>query len=117
MTIQSVSGNKASAAVSFSIAERELERRTPFFSRLWRLIDESEHEQPAVSQQQSRLSPGTSRKELAGRLPFFLRLWWLREYVGSEHFSTYGGLVYTLPLGSQYSDPLCDAGSSDVQFF
>lgn len=55
-----------------------------------------------------------SRKALADRLPFFLRLWWLRDQPGSKHFSGFTNQMITFPIGSQYSDPICDAGSADM---
>jgi len=70
-----------------------------------------------IHPQQPQLSPITSRKELAERAPFFLRVWLLREHVEGKHFPNYGADLHTLPLGSQYSDPLCDVGSSDIQLY
>ncbi len=99
------------------IARRELERRTPFFSRLWELMEKTEREQMAATSPQAPPSHGASRKELAGLTPFFLRVWLLREHVAGEHFPNYGTDLHTLPLGSQYSDPLCDVGSSDIQLY
>ncbi|HEV8714570.1 MAG TPA: hypothetical protein VGX03_17295 [Candidatus Binatia bacterium] len=117
MMDQPNSGNQPPEPVALSIARRELEGRIPFFSRLWEVMDVGEREHIAVPLQQAPLSPGISRKELAELAPFFLRLWWLREYVGSENFPAFGSRLHTLPLGSQYSDPLCDVRSSDIQLF
>ena len=52
-----------------------------------------------------------------GRLPFFLRRWWLRDHAGGETFPSFGSALHTLPLGSQYSHPVCDVGSSDIRLF
>ena len=100
-----------------AIARSELERRAPLFARMWELMDASEREQIAPPSPQAPPLHGTSRKELAGLAPFFLRVWLLREHVEGEHFPNYGTDLHTLPLGSQYSDPLCDVGSSDIQLY
>jgi len=54
------------------------------------------------------------RRAVADKIPFFLRLWWLREDSGNEHFITLGNQMFTTPVGTPYSDPLCDAGSADL---
>jgi hypothetical protein len=97
------------------LARREQERRTPFFVRLGRPIDDrAGHD---ASARPSSAAGSLSRAELAGRLPFFLRRWWLRDHVEGETFPSSGHELHTLPLGSQYSDPLCDVGSSDFRVF
>jgi len=97
------------------LVRRELERRTPFFVRLRPSIDDGiGHD---ASARPSPAARNTSRTELAGRLPFFLRRWWLRDHAGGETFPSFGSALHTLPLGSQYSDPVCDVGSSDIRLF
>ena len=96
------------------LVRRELERRTPFFVRLRPPIDDRLGHDAFV--RPSAAAGSTSRTELAGRLPFFLRRWWLRDHAG-ETFPSFGGALHTLPLGSQYSDPVCDVGSSDIRLF
>jgi hypothetical protein len=95
------------------LVRRQRERRTPFFARYRPAVaDGFGHEGPPPL---PAASP--SRAEAARRLPFFLRRWWLRDHVGGEAFPKFGGDLHTLPLGSQYSDPFCDAGSADVRVF
>jgi hypothetical protein len=97
------------------LARRQLEQRTPFFVRLRPAVDDpAGHDAPVPP---SPAADSTSRTELAGRLPFFLRRWWLRHHVGGETFPRFGIDLHTLPLGSQYSDPFCDVGSSDIGVF
>ncbi|MCA9817414.1 MAG: hypothetical protein KC652_20040 [Cyanobacteria bacterium HKST-UBA01] len=57
-----------------------------------------------------------TRRETAALLPFILRLWWIRELVGSERFVCWSHSMFTAPVGSQYSDPICDAGASDFPY-
>lgn len=97
------------------LVRRELERRTPFFVRFGRPIDDRAGHDASV--RPSPAAGSTSRTELAGRLPFFLRRWWLRDHVSGETFPLPGNELHTLPLGSQYSDPFCDVGSSDFRVF
>jgi hypothetical protein len=97
------------------LVRREVERRTPFFVRLRPAIDGLTGH--AASVRPSPAAGSLSRTELAGRLPFFLRRWWLRDHVGGETFPSFGSALHTLPLGSQYSDPFCDIGSSDIRLF
>jgi hypothetical protein len=104
--------------VALAIARRELAGRMPFFARLWDLAEISATPVAhAPGSPSDGSSAGLSRKELAERAPFFLRVWLLREQVDGKDFPTFGADLHTLPLGSQYSDPLCDVGSSDIQVF
>jgi hypothetical protein len=97
------------------VARRERERRTPFFTRLGPPIDDRAGHDGSTPP--SPAAGSTSRTELAERLPFFLRRWWLRDHVGGGAFPSFGSELHTLPLGSQYSDPFCDVGSSDLRVF
>ncbi len=80
-------------------------------------MDAGKREQMAAPSPQAPPSHCKSRKEMAELSPFFLRVWLLREHVEGEHFPIFGADLHTLPLGSQYSDPLCDVGSSDIQLY
>ena len=86
----------------------------PFLFRLRPVVNNSVEQRAAVCESQTSKSLGVARKQIAGQLPFFLRLWWLRDCVGSERFPSFANEMITCPLGSQYSDPLCDAGSADM---
>lgn len=54
------------------------------------------------------------RRALADKVPFFLRLWWLREDSANEHLIRLVNQMFTTPVATPYSDPLCDAGSADI---
>lgn len=73
--------------------------------------------EPEAAEQVAGLQPSMSsveRRELANKVPFFLRLWWLREDFANEHLIRLGNQAFTTPVGTPYSDPLCDAGSADL---
>lgn len=94
-------------------AAAELERRKPLFMRL---CSSPPHKAPALDRADGTagLAGRDSPASVADRLPFFLRAWWLREDAGSGFASMPSGL-YTMPVGSPYSDPLCDVACADVR--
>jgi hypothetical protein len=91
-------------------ARRAREERVPLFVRLCPL---SECSQPVAANtvlQKIELSSPISKRQFVDQVPFFLRSWGMSEHIGGKPIEPM--LMYTLPLGSQYSDPLCDASSS-----
>jgi hypothetical protein len=90
--------------------------RLPFFWRVWAALSDQYSEVTNDKKPEAQVTCDAESKPLADKLPFFLRLWSLRQHAGSEQFISYHGEL-TLPLGSQYSDPLCDASSADYQLY
>jgi hypothetical protein len=62
------------------------------------------------------MTPGTLqwRRHLAQNAPFFLRAWLMTYHEDtSELFGQIPG-AFTFPVWSSHTDPMCDAGNSDI---
>lgn len=89
---------------------RSENERVPFFARQWTVSEWQEIDAEQEAPQANEPFDRSNRTELANLLPFYLRFWPLTECIGSELYET--NRSYSLPVGSQYSNPLCDASSA-----